>query len=161
MLWDEQFTCLSILHWLPFMVMFFPSLIKGQAVQLESLHLFMPFCILSGYLPWGFATAALIKWLLIFGWHLKAVNGGLWNTSARYLFLFVIERQCFICRLGIDGNLGSYGVANTGLLFSFFCDTFLSNFSLGILLALLRLVFANTSLKICISINTYFILQHY
>ena len=76
----------------------------------------------------------------MFGWRLKAVNVGVWKTSARYLIFFVIERQCFICRLGMDGNLGSYGVANTGRLFSFEYDTFLRNFnfSLGILLALVK-----------------------
>ena len=135
MLWDWQFTCLSILHWLPFMVIFFLSFMKRQAVQFESLHLFMPLFILFGYLPSDFVHAAFIKCLLMFGWYLKAVNGGLWKTSASYLFFFVIERQCFICKLGMDGNLGLYGVANTGCLISFLCVTFWSNFSLGILLA--------------------------
>ena len=105
-------------------------------MQFESLHLFMPLFILFGYLPLDFATAALVKWLLMFGWCLKANNGGLWKTSARYLFFFVIERQCLICKLEMDGNLGLYGVANTVRLFSFLCVTFWSNFSLGILLAL-------------------------
>ena len=64
---------------------------------------------------------------------LYAVSGGDGNTSARYLFLFTIERQCLACILLIDGSLGSYVITKTGLFLVDFGLISLRAISLGTL----------------------------
>ena len=42
------------------------------------------------------------------------------KTSAKYWFLVTIVLQCLACSLVMEGSLGSYVTANTGLFFSSF-----------------------------------------
>ena len=96
----------------------------------------MPFWSRCGYLPRAFSTVALMIWLLMFGCLLKAARGGLGKTFAKWQSFATIDRQCLAIRFGMEGSLGSYAEAKTGLLFSFFLATFLRSFSLGTFLAL-------------------------
>ena len=59
---------------------------------------------------------------------LKAVSGGSGKHSAR-CWSCTIDRQCLACILAMDGSLGSYLVAKTGLFDALFlCATFLGIF---------------------------------
>ena len=117
----------------PFMERLFHSFVNGHAVQLAMLHFFIPLSSLEGYLSLFSATVTLTRWDLIFGWRLKAVNGGLLNISAKFLSLLIMDLQCLAMMLVTGGNLGSKVVANTGIFSVFFLNTFFNANSLGIL----------------------------
>ena len=70
---------------------------------------------------------------------LNAVKGFSGKHSFKYWFLLTMDLQCFACIVCIEGSLGSYLIANNGLLFFFvfFFDLIRASF-LGIDVALFR-----------------------
>ena len=136
MLYDWQLTFLSIFHCFPLMVIFLPfpyiracctvwliALFHASLVTLWISSLGLCHCC-----PYDMASYVWLPW--------KAVRGGLGKTSAKWQSFATIDRQCLAIRFGIEGSLGSYAEAKTGLLFSFFLATFLRSVSLGTFLAL-------------------------
>ena len=91
----------------------FPNVRAGSAICLVALA--HPLLTMCGYLPFGFAMAALIRQFLIFTCLLYPVKRGLGNTSAVYLFFKVMVHECFACRMVIKGSLGSNILAKTSL----------------------------------------------
>ena len=78
---------------------------NGQ--MLQSLHFFMPGCVLTGLLGAMGGTLALITLSFMLGGRLYATKGGRGYTSLRWGSVLVIVLQCFFTMLVIDGNLGS------------------------------------------------------
>ena len=68
------------------------------------------------------------------------MRGGEGKTSAKCWFLLTIVLQCLACILVMEGSLGSYVTANTGLLFFLLIGTFFRAASLGTLFAFVRAV---------------------
>ena len=107
-------------------------------MQSGLLHLFLPSNVLCGFLLFDSGNEALMRKLLTFGCLQKAVSGGLGNTSFRCWFWPSIDRQCLACTLKIEGSLGSYVTAKTGLLVCFCLFVSLRAANLGIFLTLSR-----------------------
>ena len=68
------------------------------------------------------------------------MRGGEGKTSAKCWFLLTIVLQCLVCSLVMEGSLGSYVTANTGLFFFLLIGTLFRAASLGILFALLGMM---------------------
>ena len=91
-------------------------------------HLTIPVTCLS---VCRFTVAGILdftKMSLIFLCRLCATNGGSLNTWPRYGSWPIIDRQCFVCRLGMDGRRGSYCTAKTGRFDNLLFITCLSAF---------------------------------
>ena len=106
--------------------------------QCSLLHLFMPGNVLCGFILFDFSNEPLIRNFLDLCALERQKVGGLGNTSFRCWFWPTIDRQCLACRLEIEGSLGLYFNANTGLLVCFCLFFCLRAANLGIFLTLSR-----------------------
>ena len=84
-----------------------PVFTFGQAVQALPLC-DKPLFLLCSWLFGGVGTLALMRRSLSFFWPLKAVRGGLGNTSLIYGSSKAIDLPCLDWRFEIHGSLGSF-----------------------------------------------------
>ena len=132
MLLVSQFTFLFIFQ-IGFCLLFIclPCLTNGQAVHIFP-QFFIPGFFLFDLSAGGFATLALIKLSFRFLCLLNATRGGFLKTCLRCWSLEIIVRQCLLIELEIEGSLGSYFSANTGLFVFSSLLTFFNAWDLGI-----------------------------
>ena len=113
-----------------------PSLTKGQQVQLDNRHFFIPACWRRGLSGLGGGTRARINNSRrddILGF-LYATIGGCGNTSFKYGSLTITSQEDFMI-FEMEGRAGWKSRAKTTLSVGFFSTLFKAS-SLGILLAL-------------------------